>query len=209
MALQVFTARISYTGEDRLDVTRKSGGKDGTPFAPSWAILAPALEARRTGADMVATWERYVHAFMKEMRSSYRRDRASWDALVKRERVVLVCYCTDAERCHRRLLRAVILPKLGCVDRGELGPTKMTADTLGALSRLFYAEAAPKPHRRHGPDELNDVPMPPPVEALRLKDTARELAGLANKRDAEVNGGRPSAEVLAVLGECDAAEVMR
>lgn len=34
-------------------------------------------------------------------------------------RMVLVCYCADAERCHRRVL-AGILAKLGAVDRGEL-----------------------------------------------------------------------------------------
>lgn len=42
----VHTARISYRGEDRLDVTRKSG-REGLVFAPSWALLGPVLRARR------------------------------------------------------------------------------------------------------------------------------------------------------------------
>lgn len=47
MTLHVHTARVSYAGADRLDVTRKSAGPDGIAFAPSWAILNPALDALR------------------------------------------------------------------------------------------------------------------------------------------------------------------
>lgn len=46
MRRDIFTARISYAGPDRFDVTRKSGGPEGSLFAPSWAILRPALDAR-------------------------------------------------------------------------------------------------------------------------------------------------------------------
>lgn len=57
MTLHVWTAPFKYRGTDRFDITRKSGGKDGLPFAPSWRILGPALNARheaerlRTGAS--------------------------------------------------------------------------------------------------------------------------------------------------------------
>lgn len=47
MTLAVHTARISYSGPDRLDVTRKSAGPEGLPFAPSWQILGPMLRGRR------------------------------------------------------------------------------------------------------------------------------------------------------------------
>lgn len=42
----VRTARISYRGGDRLDVTRKSG-REGIVFAPSWTLLGPVLRTRR------------------------------------------------------------------------------------------------------------------------------------------------------------------
>lgn len=145
MSPLVYTARISTRDPDRFDITRKSGGAAGTPFAPSWNILRPALDARQearrrreiadawppvagSGARLVRlkaddierrAWSAYVPAFEQEMRESYRRHPEAWRALLARVRVVLVCYCTDPERCHRTLL-AGILGKLGADVRGEL-----------------------------------------------------------------------------------------
>lgn len=138
MTLRIMTSRITYRGTDRLDITRKSGGADGLPFAPSWAILRPALGARlqaetirkapqRAGApsnEMRAAaieqeaWAAYVPLYTQEMRASYRAQRPAWGALLARERVVLCCYCTDAEHCHRTLL-AGFLVKLGAIYEGE------------------------------------------------------------------------------------------
>lgn len=120
MTLQVYTARISYRGTDRLDVTRKSAGPDGLPFAPSWDILRPMIALRR-GADQDAelrAWPQYVVAYTAEMRSSYQRNRPTWDVLLARTEVTLVCYCSDPEHCHRTVL-AGILGKLGAEVHGE------------------------------------------------------------------------------------------
>lgn len=138
MTLHVYSARITYRGVDRLDVTRKSG-KEGLFLAPSWAILKPALEARKQadalldetyGLDPVArqyaddlearAWREYVPAYLAEMRESYRKHRAKWESLLARSTVILVCYCTDPVHCHRAILRARILPKLGAVDCREI-----------------------------------------------------------------------------------------
>ncbi len=115
----VHTARISYRGADRLDVTRKSAGPDGVAFAPSGRILWPMINLRRTAPGMVdSVWPDYVEAYTAEMRTSYRERRPAWDALLARDEVTLVCYCTDATRCHRTVL-AAILAKLGATLRGE------------------------------------------------------------------------------------------
>lgn len=45
-----------------LDVTRMTGGAAGDPFAPSWAILKPALDARREADALMARAKRAVHA---------------------------------------------------------------------------------------------------------------------------------------------------
>lgn len=42
------------------------------------------------------------------------------DKTIASPRVVLVCYCSDPDRCHRAILRELILPKLGAVDAGEV-----------------------------------------------------------------------------------------
>lgn len=117
----VYSARLSYGGPDRLDVTRASA-TEGLFLAPSWAILRPALEALRVlrGPALERAWLDYVERYTDEMRTSYRTSRAAWDGLVARERVVLVCFCTDAARCHRAILREHLLPALGAVDAGEI-----------------------------------------------------------------------------------------
>jgi len=135
VTLTVYTARVSYGGADRLDVTRKSAGPDGIAFAPSWAILGPALKAREVAEWLLKAslwereaaariereaWEAYVPAYLAEMRESWRANRHAWHALLARESVTLVCYCADPARCHRTLL-AGILAKLGSTDAGERG----------------------------------------------------------------------------------------
>lgn len=147
--LQVFTAHVSTRDPDRVDVTRKSGGVAGLPFAPSWRILMPAIDARRQAERLMAAaraeelldapdrcdewalaeeaarivgeaWAVYEPAYLAEMRVSYRENRAAWDALLARRRVVLVCYCPTRERCHRGLLAGRILPAFGATDHGEI-----------------------------------------------------------------------------------------
>lgn len=143
MTLRVSTARVSYCGADRFDVTRGSGRGDGLAFAPSTTILAPALAARklaeaclRKGAPRQAAsiedaaWAVYAPLYVAEMRAGYgKRDapgphREAWDRLLARERVVLVCFC-DVEKwrghCHRVLLARDILPKFpNVVYEGEI-----------------------------------------------------------------------------------------
>lgn len=129
--LQVYTARIDYRGPDALDVTVKSGGEAGAPFAPPWEILEPALGARRQAtaareagraeeAQLIeaAAFEVYEPAYIAAMRASYKAHRGAWEALLARQVVTLTCYCADREKCHTRLL-ARILTKLGAEDMGE------------------------------------------------------------------------------------------
>lgn len=117
--MRVYTARLGqYQGADLLDVTRKSATGPALAFAPSWAILRPALAARRAG-DIEAAWPKYVDAYLAEMRQSYRAHREAWDLLLARPLVTLGCYCTDPARCHRTLLARDILTKLGADFRGE------------------------------------------------------------------------------------------
>jgi hypothetical protein len=77
--------------------------------------------AERIEAEM---WDRYVPAFTEEMRTSYRQNRASWDALLTRNKVVLLCFCANHLHCHRRILAGTILPALGAIDCGEIETRK-------------------------------------------------------------------------------------
>lgn len=134
MILRVHTARVGYGGADVLDVTRKGRHPRGVVFAPSWALLAPALDLRRLAAALrasaddarvdqleAASWLLYEAGYRAEMRVSYRAQRPRWDALLAAEEVTLVCFCVEPQWCHRRLL-AEILAKLGARDEGERLP---------------------------------------------------------------------------------------
>jgi uncharacterized protein YeaO (DUF488 family) len=138
--LEVYSARIDSSDPDVFNVTRQSKDPRSHPFAPSWALLSPWLVLRRKaraqeeGAraagdeytlklldeEHAAAFVDYRERFLQEMRRSYSTNRFAWVRLLERSRVVLVCYCTNGERCHRGILRATILPALGAVDRGEI-----------------------------------------------------------------------------------------
>lgn len=78
-------------------------------------------DALRRAADALEAdaWELYVPRFRLEMLASHREHRRSWDALLALPRVVLVCFCSTRERCHRGLV-AGYLARLGAVDGGEV-----------------------------------------------------------------------------------------
>lgn len=147
VTLHIYTARVSYGGADRLDVTRKSATGFALAFAPSFRLLGDGLAARRhidaaersglalaqgnamaedavrrvAEASRAEAWEQYRAAYIEEMRRSYARQRTAWGwLLTQTEQVTLVCYCTDATRCHRRVL-AGLLAACGAVDCGERG----------------------------------------------------------------------------------------
>lgn len=113
-----YTARLVYSGKDRLDVTAKGRDPLGRAFAPSWRILAPALAKRSRGKLTDDDWTAYVAAYTAEMRASYREQRAAWVEVLGRHEVTICCYCVDSARCHRTTL-AGFLGRLGAEVMGE------------------------------------------------------------------------------------------
>jgi hypothetical protein len=108
----IYTARVTYGGKDRVDITAKGGSF----FAPSWPLLNRFLAVRKSGRETEETWTEYTEAYMAEMRNAYRRDKSAFHTLAS-SNATLVCYCTGTH-CHRFLL-AGILVKLGATYRGE------------------------------------------------------------------------------------------
>lgn len=121
MTLHVYTARIGHRDPDALDITRKSGNEFGITFAPSDALLWPAIAKRRAGTFTGDDWREYAAAYTREMDRSYVEQRDAWNMLLMCSRAVLLCYCGDATHCHRTILAASILPRLGAVYGGEVG----------------------------------------------------------------------------------------
>lgn len=118
--VQIWTARVNYTGTDGLSIARGKGDPAGLPFAPSWSILAPMLEARRAQgeAGVEALWPGYVEAYRAEMWASQAKHPEAWTELLSRPRATLLCFCPNLARCHRWIL-ADMLRWLGADVRGE------------------------------------------------------------------------------------------
>jgi len=111
--LKVYTSRIDTTDKDRLDITRKSAGRIGLIFAPTWDIIN---KVKKEEID----FDTYKSLYLEEMKKSYIENNIAWFGFFMKERVVLTCYCTDHEKCHRTILAKEILPKYGAKYCGEL-----------------------------------------------------------------------------------------
>lgn len=77
VTLLIHTARISYRGPDRFDITRKSGGPEGRAFAPSWSILNEALAARRAAKREREREEELLDFYRREKPSIVEEVRAN------------------------------------------------------------------------------------------------------------------------------------
>jgi uncharacterized protein YeaO (DUF488 family) len=107
--LKIHTSHYSYSGENRLDITVKTGNK---AFAPTWDMV----HRFKNGA---LSEDNYTKEYYVLMRDSYRNSRQEWDKVLAMDEVVLVCFCGRNSFCHRYLL-ADILTKLGGRYEGEI-----------------------------------------------------------------------------------------
>jgi len=134
VTLVVYTARMGYKADqDWLDITLQGNERRieqrpqepmghrtiGYVFAPSPDILYPYLSARKFNRETDELWAKYVEDYTAEMRRSYRHYRPDWDLLLSWPRAVLLCMCTNPQRCHRTVLGG-ILAKLGASFEGEI-----------------------------------------------------------------------------------------
>ena len=107
--LIVYTSQYKYDGENRLDITIKTGLK---MFAPTWEMVMDFKNCK-------INEEEYTKLYYEKMRKSYKMYEDTWQWLLKQPKVVLVCFCKKDVFCHRYLL-AEILEKLGAIYRGEI-----------------------------------------------------------------------------------------
>jgi len=136
--LQVYTARLGdYYDAHSLIITPAEGrGRRARAFdapAEAEAVMRKGIADARDlrgharniedawGATCLrrTVWWRYVQAYERAMRASYRAHRATWRKLLAQPEVTFLCDCADADFCHRTILAAAILPTFGAVYRGE------------------------------------------------------------------------------------------
>lgn len=52
----LYTSRLSYRGDDALDITRKSAGPRGIIFAPSWPLFRQYLARKHSRRVTRESW---------------------------------------------------------------------------------------------------------------------------------------------------------
>jgi len=107
--MKVYTSSMRCGDRDRLNITVKSGVQ---AFAPSWDMVMGYKKG-------MLSEKQYEKLYLERMRRSYVANRALWDGVLAKGRVVLCCYCKAGDFCHRVLL-AKIFVKLGAKYGGEI-----------------------------------------------------------------------------------------
>lgn len=106
--MDLYTAQFRYSGDDRLDITVRTGNPI---FAPSWEMV--------TGIKQETLSEfTYTEQYKAVMRLSYTQNYDQWQMLLDQPSVTLVCYCPANTFCHRHIL-AKLLVELGATYVGE------------------------------------------------------------------------------------------
>lgn len=96
MSIVVYTSRINYAGNSRLDITVKSGTGLGSVLAPTWDMVmglkrGTLTETQYTGQYLALTRERFAN------------NRAPFYQILAMPEVVLCCFCQSGAFCHRHL----------------------------------------------------------------------------------------------------------
>ena len=76
-----------------------------------------------------AAWQSYEPRYRQEMRDAYRRRPSAFQRVLAAESVTFVCYCSDPDRCHRKVLREIFVT-LGAEDGGEREPVRRAEPQL-------------------------------------------------------------------------------
>lgn len=130
---KIYTISLSLSrwAEGVIDGVIDTTVKSGDPrLAPNWRIVMG--HKRGTVSD-----EEYIREYLNMMRRSYIENRDFWNELLKREKLVLACYCKKQARfCHRYIL-AEIFERLGGEIVGEIVDRKGTVVPIPRLARPY------------------------------------------------------------------------
>lgn len=111
--MRIWTARLTYVGPDRIDVTPDGADRNpyglGAPFAPSCRLV-------RAWTSGKIPLDEYVRRYTRRLDNI---PAGWWASLAARAEVKLVCYCADPERCHRTVLARILAERTGGEYMGE------------------------------------------------------------------------------------------
>ncbi len=111
--LRLGTVRRPPRGVAKADIARRDFYDVWLPeLAPSATLVATAM-----GTDWTeARWRRFIRAYRREMRAPTARHLIdALAALSHRTNLAVGCYCDNEARCHRRILRELLIAAGGDV----------------------------------------------------------------------------------------------
>lgn len=107
--LEIYTAPVTYAGDDRLDLSFGSGN---FVFAPPRVLLFDLRLGRMSR-------EQFQHGYDAFLRGSFAQHMYTWDQLLESVAVVLVCSCNGGEDTCHRFVMIGFLKQFGAVYRGD------------------------------------------------------------------------------------------
>lgn len=108
----IYTSQYNYSGNNRLDITTRSEDPIGRIFSPSWILV-------KNYKDGKINEQQYSNIYINNMRILYKEFSCIFHNILKKDKLVLVCFCPKNTFCHRLLLKDIFI-KLGAKDGGEL-----------------------------------------------------------------------------------------
>ena len=108
--LDIYTARVSYKGDDRVDVSANGG----------YFIFVPPKQLLFDYRFGKMTEKKFQKTYFEFLRNSYVNHRHAWDNLLSSSQLVFVCNCNaEGKSCHRFVILD-FLKKLGAAYKGLL-----------------------------------------------------------------------------------------
>lgn len=95
--ITIYTGRIDNRDPDTLDITIKSASTtEGRALAPTWALVMNHKRGQISDQE-------YTDAYLALLRVRYNENPTPFLDILKRDRVVLACYCPAGAFCHRHI----------------------------------------------------------------------------------------------------------
>lgn len=119
--VKLFTSRLAYDGNDKINATVKSGEGLGGILAPTWSLVAGhklfdaqqdqnQAEMERWGTNKFTERPteplndaQYTERYLTLMRSRYAEDKQPFLDILNQPRATITCYCAAGEFCHRHI----------------------------------------------------------------------------------------------------------
>ncbi len=95
--------------KDLLNIT----AREKTILSPTWEIVMGIKLGKLNEKE-------YTNLYTQLMRDSYRQRKKEWEDLLKKDKIILGCYCPPTKNFCHRYIAANILVKLGATYLGEI-----------------------------------------------------------------------------------------